>query len=978
VEISSTYIKFEDKEFNCGFAHDITERKQAEEKLKERDEQYRIVIETTDTGYVVLDEQGRVIDANHNYIRLTGHTSLLDILDRQVTEWTAPYDVERNQQEVNKCFETGFVKNLEIDYQHADGTIVPVEINAHVVKTQTGIIIVTLCRDITKRKQTEEVLRESEEKFRRIFETSRDFLFLTMMDGKIVNANQSAGNMSGYSLEELKHMNIQDLYYNIDDRDKLINKLLEFGFVENVEIMGRKKDGTVIETLVTAALVKDKNGKNLGLQGSIKDISERKRTETALRESEERFRMIFEQGQFGLTIADAQFRFLTVNPAFCKMIGYTPAELSELTFADITPGYRFEIDRLNVEAMARNEKNQYITEKQYLKKDGSMFWGSLVSTPVHDNEGNVICYISMIQDITEKKEIADALIESQEEIRRHNLRLQCLLSISQFKAQNIQDLLDYAMNEAIELTESKLGYIFLYNETTKQLTHVAWSTKVMKECAIENPQIVYDLDKTGCWGEVIRERKPYINNNYGNDREHEKGTPQGHVKMYKLLALPIIIDGKIVATIGVANKQLDYDQTDAQQLVILMDSVWKMVEKQRYQEELIISKEKAEESDKLKSAFLANMSHEIRTPMNAILGFSELITQPDQTEEKKARFSNLIKDRAFDLLRIIEDILDISKIEIGQMILHESQTNITNLLQELYAYYQLRMENLKVEGHFMFSLNIDPQFKDLSIQIDEQRLKQILMNFLDNSFKFTYDGQIELGCTLDHESMLFSVSDTGIGIPIDKQEIIFDRFRQADEAVISRKYGGTGLGLSIAKGLSDLMGGKIWLNSAVNVGTTFYFSVPCKKQVSLIELEPIETIDQMNFPWDHKTILIVEDDIGSSELLSEMLSTKNTSVICAFTGKEAIKLFNNNPNIDLVLLDIRLPDESGMNVAREMKKMHPEIPIIAQTAYTSSADKIECLNAGCNDFITKPIQFNKLLELLVQYFGYAEKSNDTA
>ena len=1088
VEISTTYVKFENQEFNCGFARDITERKQTEETLKESEERYRAVIETTDTGYVVLDEQGRVIDANFNYVRLTGYDSLLDILDKHITEWIAPYDLERNQSEVIRCYETGIVKNLEIDYQQPDGVIIPVEINAHSVKTQNGIVIVSLCRDITLRKQTEEILQESEEKFRRMFETSRDFLFLTTMDGRIIDVNQSASTLSGYSLEELKGMKIQDLYLNTGDRDVFLKKISEQGFVENLEIMGRKKDGTIAETLVTSTLVKNKNGKVTGLQGSIKDISERKRVEAALRESEERFRMIFEQAQFGLTIADSRFRFITANPAFCKMIGYTAKELSTLTFANITPAYRVEIDTINAEAMSRKEKKQYVTEKQYLKKDGSLFWGSLVSTPVHDNEENIICYISMIQDINEKKYIEDALSESQEkfrsifensaagvalvgldgrymmvnpafceifgysagelltfdlvnnthpddieitnkivdellnnrgkglryatryihkdghviwaevssvlvfdandkpfyfikhvidntkrrlaedEIRRHNMQLQGLLRISQFKAKDIQGLLDYAMNEAIELTESKLGYIFLYDEITKKLTHVVCSNIIKNECKIENPQIVYDLDRVGRLGIVVQKGKPYINNNYEKNNEDEKGLPKGHLKLNKLLALPIIVDGKIVATIGVGNKPSDYDHTDTQQLIVLVDSVWKMVEKQKFQEELIIAKEKAEESDKLKSAFLANMSHEIRTPMNAILGFSQLLTQSDQPEDKKVRFSNLIRDRALDLLRIIEDILDISKIEIGQMILRESQTNIGDTLQELYSYYQNRMA-LKHDANFKFSLEIDPQLKNLNIQIDGQRLKQILMNFLDNAFKFTFEGHITLGCTMYSLSeILFSVSDTGIGIPPDKQDVIFDRFRQADEAVISRKYGGTGLGLSIAKGLSDLMGGKIWLKSEINAGTTFFFSVPYKYGV-VSEIEQKDTIGLIDVVWDHKTFLVVEDDEGSAEFLNEILSVTKAKIINVFTGKEAIEVFNVNPNIDLVLLDIRLPDESGFDVARAMKKIRPEIPIIAQTAYTSNSDKIECLNAGCNDFIAKPIQYNKLMELLVQYLG---------
>jgi CheY-like chemotaxis protein len=239
------------------------------------------------------------------------------------------------------------------------------------------------------------------------------------------------------------------------------------------------------------------------------------------------------------------------------------------------------------------------------------------------------------------------------------------------------------------------------------------------------------------------------------------------------------------------------------------------------------------------------------------------------------------------------------------------------------------------------------------------------MNFLDNAFKFTLEGSIEMGCRFSGNELLFFVSDTGIGIPHDKRLVIFDRFRQADDSFISRRFGGTGLGLSIAKGLSDLIGGKIWHTSEVDVGTTFYFQVPIK-QIELAKIDHIEPIIPHEISWNHKTFLIVEDDEGSAEFLSEILSITKAVIINAYTGKEAMKIFKSNPKIDLVLLDIRLPDESGLKIAQSMKKFRPNVPIVAQTAYASNNDRIECLKAGCDDFITKPIQYNKLIQLISQ------------
>jgi PAS domain S-box-containing protein len=245
--------------------------------------------------------------------------------------------------------------------------------------------------------------------------------------------------------------------------------------------------------------------------------------------------------------------------------------------------------------------------------------------------------------------------------------------------------------------------------------------------------------------------------------------------------------------------------------------------------ELKLAKEKAEESDRLKIAFLSNMSHEIRTPMNAILGFSELLSKPGITDENKARFSGLMKERSHDLLRIIEDIIDISKIEIGQMRLFETHGHVESLLKDIFEYYQYRKNNMKKDMEIDLVLLCDDTLKDVYIEIDGQRFRQILINLLDNSFKFTKKGKINIGCYLrDQSEIIFFVSDTGIGIPNEKQQIVFENFRQAEDMFSTRNFGGTGLGLSIAKGLSELMGGRLWFESTEQVGTTFYFSLPFK------------------------------------------------------------------------------------------------------------------------------------------------------
>jgi PAS domain S-box-containing protein len=378
--------------------------------------------------------------------------------------------------------------------------------------------------------------------------------------------------------------------------------------------------------------------------------------------------------------------------------------------------------------------------------------------------------------------------------------------------------------------------------------------------------------------------------------------------------------------------------------------------------ELITAKEKAEESDRLKTAFLQNMSHEIRTPMNAIMGFADILPDNFNDKEKLTYFSNIISQRSNDLLDIINDILDIAKIESGQVSVINENCNIDNLFTDLklfFAEHQIRIN----KQHINF--DIVSHFNTLShtIVTDKVKLRQIYINLFTNAFKFTSEGRIEGGCKMDKNGkLIFYVSDTGIGIPKDKYQYVFERFSQLQKGE-SRLYGGTGLGLSIVKGLVNLLGGKIWLESEQNKGTTFYFTINyennLKNEFSNMQDDTIN--DFLNF--QNKTILIVEDDPYNMSLIDEILSNKDIHLLHAIDGKSAVDVLFSN-SIDLVLMDIGLPDISGYEVIKQMLNQQPSLKIIAQTAFATSDDKIKTLKAGCLDFISKPLKANKLLSLI--------------
>ncbi len=377
------------------------------------------------------------------------------------------------------------------------------------------------------------------------------------------------------------------------------------------------------------------------------------------------------------------------------------------------------------------------------------------------------------------------------------------------------------------------------------------------------------------------------------------------------------------------------------------------------QNEYIKAKEKAEESDRLKTAFLQNMSHEIRTPMNAIIGFSDLLPDYFGDEEKLIKYANIIKERSADLLEIISGILDIAKIESGQLPVNQEKlemNDLFNYLETLFNDYQKQNNNINLE----FKLKVTQNIKMMDVIVDQAKLKQILFNLIGNANKFTRSGKIEVGCNLYEPNIFtFYVSDTGIGIPKEKHVEIFSRFMQASHDT-ARFYGGTGLGLSIVQGLLNLMGGKIWLESETGRGRTFFFTIPFTsigQQLQQIS-EVKETLKPVGYP--RLNILIVEDDEFNAEYLFEILADTNNNVVKTRYGRKAVEICHQQ-EIDLVLMDIRLPDITGYEAISQIKKLKPETKIFVQTAYATAEDKQKAMDAGCDEYLSKPIRRDWLL-----------------
>lgn len=378
-------------------------------------------------------------------------------------------------------------------------------------------------------------------------------------------------------------------------------------------------------------------------------------------------------------------------------------------------------------------------------------------------------------------------------------------------------------------------------------------------------------------------------------------------------------------------------------------------------EELSIAKEKAEESDRLKTAFLQNMSHEIRTPMNAIMGFSDLISEYYDNKPKLEAFSQIISQRSKDLLAIINDILDIAKIESGQLPVHYEICDLNALFSELLIFFN---ENKKHKNKETIALIIKkiPDIAQSLVITDKIKLKQILINLIGNAFKFTEEGQIVVGCEINKDNRLeFLVSDTGIGIPMDKQTMIFERFTQVNNDK-NKLHSGTGLGLSIVKGLLNLLDGEIWLESEPRKGTTFHFTISYQKASTGAQKTKEQDVIEME-SFKNRNLLLVEDDFYNAEYLKEILNSAGFNITHTAYGKDAVALSLSN-TFDIVLMDIGLPDIDGYKATQQIKQIKHDLTIIAQTAYATPNDREKSLEAGCDDFISKPIQRDMLMALL--------------
>jgi len=639
-----------------------------------------------------------------------------------------------------------------------------------------------------------------------------------------------------------------------------------------------------------------------------------KTNEDLIKESVYQYRLLFELSPSGILIEDSSGNILDMNPEFCKIIGYKREELLGHDIRIIVPPeYRKEVQKRINFILEGNVLYSIVTN---IKKDGSEVFMELRETSFYLPDGTkgilVIC-----NDITERKKAERALKQSE----------------------NLYRSLIETSPEGISLGDLD-GNLFFINDQKVALFGYDNQEELLKKNIYE---LIHDSD--------IEKAKNLSNellqNGYITNSQLRFKRKDGSY-FYGELRAKLIYDDK-----GKPSK--------------LIDVISDITDRKKYEDDLKKAKIKAEESDRLKSAFLANMSHEIRTPLNGILGFAELLKDENVSQGQRREFLEIINSSGRQLLNLINDIIDLSKIEAGQIELMETDCNINSLLNEVYSFFQSTKND---SGKENIEMRLVPGLEDSEseVKIDSFRLKQILNNLLSNALKFTHQGYIEFGYSLIDNNLEFYVKDTGIGVPKDSMGIIFERFRQADDSH-SRIYGGTGLGLSICKALVELMSGEIKLSENEKDGAKFVFKLPYKKSDSLNSNATKSIPVPVRGDWSDKKILVVEDDFNNFLFIRTVLKKSGIKILRAENGVDAVEITRNEPDIDLIMMDIQLPKMNGYEATKEIRKFNNNICIIAQTAHAFYEDKNKCIIAGCTDYLPKPIEKELLFAMLEKYLS---------
>ena len=944
---SNYVIKQHIKRLGTAVLHALEERKlnishkQARLALLESEQRYKALFDLSPVGILVQNSNNYIINVNQAYCRITGYDKE-QLIGNHISVLVPENDIDSILVNTATIFSDSFFSR-EAECIRRDGSIVNLELTESSIileKGENGIM--TIAIDITERKKAEEALRRSEAKYHDLFEANKDGIAIIPIHpddtiSKFLEINETGAAMLGYTKQEILDIPILNLEAGFIEEEMIARRenLINYGST-SFETSFIHKSGCLIPVEVKAMIIMFEG--NPAIMNIVREIGERKQTELLQR-------MLYNIASAAISVNSLEKFFESVSSELSVMMdtrNFYIAFYDEITGMLHSPFEREEkqsvkkwpaeksltglVIKTSEPLLLSREQIREMAEDGLINQigDPSEIW---MGVPL--KAGNSAFGAIVVQSY-----------DNPEAFNENSLRILEITAnelstfIQRKKAEEETRKLSKAIEQnpvAIVITDIN-GTVEYVNPKFTAITHYSPEEIIGKSHGVlksgEQPDEVYQelwatISSGKNWqGEMKNKRKD------GSD-------------YWENVVISPIFDESGLITNYVAVKE---DITTMKNMIA----------------ELSIAKEKAEESDRLKTAFLQNISHEIRTPLNGILGFSELLIQDWTTAEEKVEYSEAIRISGKRLIEIISNVLDISIIETRQIILNPSYFDLNALFYELNGFYHSQAAQKSLAFNYFIPESTDGRM----IYADRSRINQILSNLLNNAIKFTKQGEIVFGYKQINKEILFSVTDTGVGIKDEYKHRIFTRFYQAEHSS-ARSYEGAGLGLSISHGLVQAMGGKIWFESNEGEGTTFFFSIP------VAGATVYEDEQSTGSSWHKQSdiVMIAEDDYTSYRLLLTTLKKWNIGVLRAETGVQAVEMVRANKQIKLVLMDIKMPEMDGFEATQIIKSLRPDLPVVIQSAYAFKDDNEKAFAYGCDDFITKPISTEKLFALLERFLG---------
>ena len=962
-----------------GYIYDISERKKVVEQLRESEEMFRGISYNLKSALYIFNSDGEFIYLNPAAVMITGYTED-ELLEMKFFDVIHPDHRELiKDRGLQRVAGSDVPNNYTLKVNTKSGKEKWLEISAVQLEIQGQSVVMGLGNDITEQIETLELSRRNEEKYKSLYSFFRlmadnvpDMIWSKDLDGNYIfvnkaicekllmtkNSNEPIGKDEQYFInrERKKHPNNQDWFTfgnESIDSDQIViatkkpQRFQEYGNVK----------GQFLQLDIYKAPLWNENDELIGIVGSARDVTREMQMMKEKEQVEKLKNLVYKISNAVNTTKDLNELFTVIRLELSNVIDTSnlfialyDKEKNEITlpyFVDQKDRFvRFPAKKSLTNYLIKQNKPLLLTGKDYKKllaKNEIEIIGTpakvWLGVPLNINEETIGAIV--LQNYLKE----DAFDEKDLELLRF-ISNQISVSISQKQADDVVRESEYRLRQIIDTVphmiylKDKNGRFILANKATA----IAYGLRVDEIEGCIQSEIHEDADERSLY---VEDDNYVLNSGKINIRQEEKFTDfDGQIRFMQTIKIPLrtAVDND-EALLGVA-----IDITSHRNAEI----------------ELKLSKDRAEESDRLKTAFLANMSHEIRTPMNAIIGFSELLNDPDLSIDTRKEFVQLINDNSKVLLNIIEAVIDVAKIEAEQIKIVQSSCLVNQIFDDLANFYKnetkkLSQKKIKIE---ISKAVEDDQF---AIVTDPLRFKQIMSNLMSNAIKFTEKGVIELGYIVEDDDIIqFYVKDSGIGLPPDKLKLIFERFRQAEESS-TKEYGGTGLGLTISRKLVELLGGKIWVESEINKGSTFLFTLPLKLTKGASKTKPFDNLSDKH-DWSGKIILVAEDEKSNFDLVKAILLKTKASIKWVKNGKEAVDYCMKNDHIDMVLMDIRMPEMNGYEATKKIKVVKPELPIISLTAYALEEDREQSITSGCDDHISKPIKPLELMNKMSQYF----------